>query len=285
MAVLLGVLVAASFGSGDFLGGQASRRSPTLTVLLVAQATAVAGAVIVTLSVGARVTPHDLGFGVLAGCVNIIGIGLLYQGLAVGPMGVVAPLTAVAASVIPIAWGLATGERPSAVVVVGALFALVAGALISRRSTAPNPGPERSPPRAGVLLALGAGVCLGTSLIFYLQTSTRSGLWPVLAARVAALVLVAAALLVIAIRGARLPFPNGGDRGLALGAGVLDVTATTLLVLAVRRGLLVVVAPLAALAPAATVILARTVLGERLHSVQRIGLLLALVGLVMVAAG
>ena len=72
---------------------------------------------------------------------------------------------------------------------------------------------------------------------------------------------------------------------LALGAGVLDVTATTLLVLAVRRGLIVVVAPLAALAPAATVILARLVLGERLHSVQRIGLLFALVGLVMVATG
>ena len=136
MAVLLGVLVAASFGSGDFLGGQASKRSPTLTVLLVAQATAVAGAVIVTLSVGARVAPHDLVFGALAGCVNIVGIGLLYQGLAVGQMGVVAPLTAVAASVLPIAWGLATGERPSVVVLVGVVFALAAGALISRRPTA-----------------------------------------------------------------------------------------------------------------------------------------------------
>ena len=285
MAVLLGVLVAASFGSGDFLGGQASRHAPTLTVLLVAQATAVAGAVVVTLSVGARVAPHDLVFGALAGCVNIVGIGLLYQGLAVGPMGVVAPLTAVAASVIPIAWGLASGERPSVVVVVGALFALAAGALISRPPAATAHGPDRSPYRTGVLLSVGAGVCLGTSLIFYLQTSSRSGLWPVLAARVAALLLVGATLLVIALRGTRLRFPAGPDRTLALGAGVLDVTATTLLVLAVRRGLLVVVAPLAALAPAATVILARAVLGERLHSVQRIGLLLALVGLVMVAAG
>src|SRR6185436_4615719 len=123
MAVLLGVLVAASFGSGDFLGGQASKRSPTLTVLLVAQGTAVAGAVIVTLLVGARVAPHDIGFGALAGCVNIVGIGLLYQGLAVGPMGVVAPLTAVAASVIPIAWGLLNGERPSVVVYIGAALA------------------------------------------------------------------------------------------------------------------------------------------------------------------
>jgi len=109
VAVLLGVLVAASFGSGDFLGGQASKLSPTLTVLLVAQSTAVAGAVIVALAVGARVAPHDIVFGALAGCINIVGIGLLYRGLAVGPMGVVAPLTAVAASLLPIAWGLANG--------------------------------------------------------------------------------------------------------------------------------------------------------------------------------
>ena len=285
MAVLLGVLVAASFGSGDFLGGQASKRAPTLTVLLVAQATAVAGAVVVALAVGARVATHDLVFGALAGCVNIVGIGLLYQGLATGPMGVVAPLTAVAASVLPIVWGLATGERPSVVVIVGVIFAMAAGALISRQPGRPDHAGGHPPPTAGVALALGAGVCLGTSLVFYLQTSSASGLWPVLAARAAALVLVAIALGVVATRHVALPFPIGPDRTLALGAGALDVTATTLLLLAVRRGLILVVAPLAALAPAATVILARFVLDERLHAGQRIGLVLALVGLVLVAAG
>src|ERR1700719_2741095 len=94
MAVLLGLLVAASFGSGDFLGGRASRRAPTLTVLMVAQATAVLGAIAVSVFVGARVELRDIEFGALAGCVNIAGLGLLYQGLAVGRMGVVAPLTA-----------------------------------------------------------------------------------------------------------------------------------------------------------------------------------------------
>jgi drug/metabolite transporter (DMT)-like permease len=282
MAVLLGVLVAASFGSGDFLGGQASKRSPTLTVLLVAQGTAVAGAVIVTLLVGARVAPHDIGFGALAGCVNIVGIGLLYRGLAVGPMGVVAPLTAVAASVLPIGWGLATGERPSAVVVVGVVFAMAAGALVSRQPDDPA-GPP--PNTTGIVLAIAAGACLGASLVLYLQTESESGLWPVLAARIAALVLVAFALAVVAARGPKLRFPADTDRILALGAGALDVTATTLLLLAVRRGLILVVAPLAALAPAATVLLARFVLEERLHAGQRIGLVLALVGLVLIAAG
>src|ERR1700681_51082 len=195
MAVLLGVLVAASFGSGDFLGGRASRRAPTLTVLTVAQAVAVAGAIVVCVFVGARVSTHDIAFGALAGCVNIVGLGLLYQGLAVGRMGVVAPLTAVVASVVPVAWGIGKGERPSVVVMVGAVLALVAAALIARQ--AKESRVDIALP-SGIAWSVGAGACLGTSLIFYVQTSPTSGLWPVLAARIAAFALVALALVVVA---------------------------------------------------------------------------------------
>src|SRR6478609_2378840 len=122
MAVLLGVMVAASFGSGDFLGGRASRRAPTLTVLFVAQIAAVAGAALVCVLVRGHVDTRDVAFGALAGSLNIIGIGLLYQGLAVGRMGVVAPLTAVVSAVLPVAWGVANGERPSLVVVFGVVL-------------------------------------------------------------------------------------------------------------------------------------------------------------------
>src|SRR6478735_2471235 len=208
MAVLLGVLVAASFGSGDFLGGRASRRAPTLTVLMVAQATAVLGAIVVCGFVGARVELRDIEFGALAGCVNIVGLGLLYQGLAVGRMGVVAPLTAVVASVVPVTWGILNGERPSVAVMIGAVLALAAAGLIAR----PPSEPQADLPNAsGLLWSLGAGLCLGTSLVFYLQTSSASGLWPVLAARVAAFVLVALALIVVSVRRAALPFPAGAD--------------------------------------------------------------------------
>src|SRR5262245_10693387 len=131
MAVLLGVLVAASFGSGDFLGGRASRLAPTLTVLFVAQVAAVAGAAVVCTFVRGHVVAHDVVFGALAGSLNVVGIGLLYQGLAVGRMGVVAPLTAVVSTMVPVGWGIAYGERPSALVGIGVLFALVAGALIA----------------------------------------------------------------------------------------------------------------------------------------------------------
>jgi drug/metabolite transporter (DMT)-like permease len=282
MAVLLGVLVAASFGSGDFLGGRASRRAPTLTVLLVAQVAAVVGAVVVCLFVSAHVAPHDVAYGALAGCFNIIGLGLLYQGLAVGRMGVVAPLTAVVASIVPVTWAIANGERPSAMVMVGAVLALIAAALIARQT---DDAQLETPDAMGIGWSLCSGAFFGVSLLLYVQTSSGSGLFPVLAARVAALVLVAVTLGVVAARGTALPLPRDADRTLSIGAGVLDVTAGTLLLLAVRRGLIVVVAPVAALGPAATVILARSVLGERLHRVQWVGLAFALVGLFMIAVG
>ncbi len=282
MAVLLGVLVAASFGSGDFLGGRASRRAPTLTVLMVAQSIAVLGAIAVCVFVSAHVGAHDIVFGALAGSVNIVGIGLLYQGLAVGRMGVVAPITALVASMLPVAWGVANGERPSAVVVTGVALAVVAAVLISRQVDDGTPG---MPDASGITWSLGSGACLGASLILYLQTSTDSGLWPVLAARVASFVLVAVVLVAVAVRRVPIRFPTGPDRVLSLGAGVLDVTASSLELLAVRQGLLVVVSPLAALAPAVTVILARFVLGERLHTLQRVGLGFAMVGLVLIVVG
>src|SRR5690349_17388504 len=102
-----------SFGAGDFAGGRASMRAPTAAVLLVSQIVAVAGALVAALVVGARVAQHDIWFGVAAGCVNIVGLGLLYRGLATAAMGVVAPVTAVLGATVPVVWGLARGERPS----------------------------------------------------------------------------------------------------------------------------------------------------------------------------
>ena len=281
MAVLLGLLVAAGFGSGDFLGGRASRRAPMVTVLLVAQATAVVGAIVVAVSVGARVSPHDVVFGALAGAANVAGLALLYRGLATGRMGVVAPLAAITGALVPVVWGLGRGERPSLLVWAGVVGAVTAGALIAT-------GPGGGAARAGggpVLLALGAGAVLGSSLVLFAQTSARSGLWPVLSARAAAVVLVGGALAVLEVAHRRPAFPTGVDRVLALGAGALDVAAMSLLLLAVRRGLLVVVAPVASLSPGFTVVLARLVIGERLGVAQRVGLVLALVGLVLISAG
>jgi len=281
MAVLLGVLVAMSFGSADFLGGRASRAAPTLTVLLVGQVVAVVGALVITLVVGADVEGRDLAYGAAAGACNVVGLGLLYQGLASGRMSVVAPVTAVTAAIVPIVWGVLHDERPSGLTWAGAALAIAAGALVARE---PDEEGVRGHRSAAALLAVTAGIALGASLVLYAETRDESGFWPVLTARTAAIILVGLVVLVVGLRGG-IAWPHGHARKLALGAGALDVTATALLLLAVREGLTVVVAPVAALAPAFTVMWAWAVLREHVTRHQVIGLGIALTGLVLISAG
>lgn len=284
MAVVLGVLVAAAFGSGDFLGGRASRECSALVVLFVAQCTAVVGAVAVALLIGADVTGRDIAYGAGAGLLNAAGLGLLYRGLATGRMGVVAPVTAVVAAVIPIAWGVASGERPSVVIWVGVVVAVAAGGVVAREPDLPDEAPTVGA-RDALLLAVGAGALLGTSFIGFAETADESGYWPVLAARVAAVVAVGLAFVVVASRHRRVAAITRPATRLAAAAGALDVAATALLLTAVRRGLVVVVAPLAALAPAFTVVWAWLALHEPISRHQLVGLVLSFAGLVLIAAG
>ena len=281
MAVVLGLLVAAGFGSADFFGGRASERASTIAVLLVAQVVAVGGALLVSFVASARVTSADLGYGGAAGAVSVAGLGFLYRGLAAGRVSVVAPLTAVVGALVPVAWALLSGERPSAVVLIGAGCATVAGGLIAREQHAVG---DTDAAFNGVLYALAAGALLGSSLVLFAETGAGSGLIPVLAARLVGLALVVAVFVAVAAR-SRVVVPHGPARRLAVGAGTLDITSTVLLLLAVRRGLVVVVAPVAALAPAFTVMWAWLIVHERVSAAQVAGLALALVGLVLVASG
>jgi drug/metabolite transporter (DMT)-like permease len=278
MALVLGLIVAASFGSGDFLGGLASRRARTLIVLLVAQACALAGAVVVAIAAGGDPSGEDLALGASAGLLTVVALGCLYQGLAIGEAGLVAPVAAVLGAVIPVGYGLATGERPGTAALVGIVLAIVAGALISLEHDELG---DATPSRAALLLALAAGAGFGASLILYGNTSDRSEFWPVLSGRVAAVSAVAAVLALT-----RTAVVIGrGPRRQAVGAGVLDLVATTLLLIAIRDGLFSTVAPVAALAPGFTVGNAWWYLHERPSTVQSTGLVLALVGLVLIGIG
>jgi drug/metabolite transporter (DMT)-like permease len=276
----LGLTIAAAFGSGDFVGGRASRHAASAAVLVIAGVCSVAGALIVALVVAADVAPHDIVYGALAGAVNITGLALLYHALAKYAAGVVAPITAVIGALVPVTWGIAHGERPGALVWAGIALAIAAGALIARE---PGPTNGRSWAR-GAAEAVAAGAALGMSLVLYSETSEASGQWPIFAARVSALACAVVAVAWLARQGA-VQFPRGSARGFAVAAGVLDVAASVLLLVAVRRDLLVIVAPIVSLAPAFTVVLAWSITGERLNLVQRLGFVVALVGLVLVAAG
>ncbi|MEX2267880.1 MAG: EamA family transporter [Acidimicrobiia bacterium] len=277
MAIFLGVCVAACFGSGDFLGGLASKRLHTLVVLALAQICALGAAVVYVAAFTGDPTGRDLAFGGVAGGLNLIGLGVLFHGLATGRMGVVAPVTAVVSAVIPVAYGTATGERPSTIALIGVVCAIGAAGLIA----AERSGPIDFDVRRELALSVFAGVLFGTSLILYTETTDDSGFWPVLAARAVAVPLVLLALLVT-----RTGTSSGlRERRIALGAGLLDVTATALLLLAVREGLTSLVAPLAALGPAFTVAWAWIVLKEPIARLQIAGLGLGLVGLALIAAG
>ena len=263
----LGVLVAAAFGSGDFAGGRASSSVSTLAVLAVAQACSVVGAAVLVVVVPGHVLAPDLLLGALAGVVNVTGLGLLYSALARHAAAVVAPVAAVVGSLVPVCWGFVQGERPSAVVLAGIAAAMAAAALVSL-----GPSEKR------------LGVALGSSLVLFSETDPASGQWPVLLARAGALVAVLLVALSLS-RVAEVRLPRRRSLTLALAAGAFDVTATALLVYAVRRELLSVVAPIASLAPAFTVVLAWFITRERVNAVQRAGLALAVAGLALIATG
>jgi drug/metabolite transporter (DMT)-like permease len=280
VGVVFGLLAAFGFGSGDFLGGRASTRVPARLALLLAQAVALGGPLLLVVVIHGDVTASDVRYGLAAGAANGAGLGLLYKGLAVGRASLVAPLAAVMGAVVPVTWGLVTGERPSAVVFAGIALAVAAGALIAREADQPGDEPGRA--STSIALGLTAGALLGSSFVLFAHTDAESGMWPVLFARLAATVL---ALVVVLAR----PVPGGvrqsGAVPLAALAGVCDVVANAFVVAGIRRDLAVVVAPIAALAPGFTVLWSMTVLRERVAPAQRAGLALALGGLVLIAAG
>ncbi|HEV2766444.1 MAG TPA: EamA family transporter [Acidimicrobiales bacterium] len=282
MALALGLAVAVVYGTADFLGGLATRRNPAFVVVALSQVWGVvvlaAASAVLT---DATPAPRDLALGAAAGVVGLLGVGLLYQALSSGSMGVVAPITAVGAAVLPLAWGLASGERPAVVSLVGIVVALVAVALVAGGAPPGAAAAVARHSRRPLGLAIGAGAAFGVLFILLAGTRADAGLSPLVAARVASL-----AILAVAVLAMRPPLRVAPGSGAAVaGAGLLDMAANVLFLLAVRRGLLSLVAVLASLYPAATSVLARTVLGERLGRLQVGGLGLALVGLVLIAAG
>jgi drug/metabolite transporter (DMT)-like permease len=287
MVIVLGLAAAVLYGSGDFLGGMATRRAHVLAVLTVADTAAVITAMAAAAMFPGHASLAGLAWGISAGLIGGLGLIVFYIGLATGPMSVVAPVSGLISTVLPVAVALAEGERPGAGVYAGALLCLVAVVLASsagRTSAADGPGRPESPGRGR---AIAYGIISGASFgLFFLliRNAGQSGtFWPVAAGRIGelAVVLIAAAVT----RRALLPRGTGGRPLLAAaGAGVIDVVANICYVAATRTGMFGLAVVLASLYPGVTVLLARVVLGERLRWVQRAGLVLAAIGILLVAA-
>lgn len=285
-AYLLAIGSAVLYGAADFTGGLTTRRASTIPVVLLAQA---AGlfllALILPLLPHASPSRPDLLWGAAAGLTGGIGVALLYRALAVGTMAVVAPTTAVCAVAIPVLVSVLLGERPVPLAVAGIALGMVSIVLVSRQQEGAQPqqgvlGSPRSRP-SGVGIALASGVAIGLFLLSFAQTGSEAGMWPLLVARLVSVSLFGV-MAIAGGRSIRMPLPV---TTLAIVAGVIDMVANALYLLATRQGPLSIVVTLSSLYPASTVLLARIVLGERLHPWQITGVGCALAAVVLIVSG
>jgi drug/metabolite transporter (DMT)-like permease len=279
VANALAVLASIAYGAADFLGGLATKRGSTIfSTVVCSQAT---GLVLVLLALPflppASPTAGDLAWGAASGLAGGIGLALLYRGLAVGVMSVVAPVTAVCAVIIPVAVGVAFGERPTGLAVVGILLAVAAIVLISRSGEL---GDGRRA-TTGLATAVASGIAIGIFLVCLERTGPAAGLWPLVPARVVSVSLFAVAGLLA--RQSLLPRRESWP--IVVGGGALDMVANILYLIAVRQGPLSIVATLTSLYPASTILLARIVLRERLRLVQQTGVACAVLAIVLIVSG
>lgn len=280
----LALISAVLYGSADFFGGLTARRANTVATVFVSQ---LAGLVLVLLALpflpAAAVSSRDWVWGIVAGLSGGIGVALLYRALAVGTMAVVAPITAVCAAMLPVFFGFAVGERFGRLTVGGIVLAFVAIVLVSQPRKTDQDGAQSSvrpslPPGLG--LALLAGVIIGIFFLALARTSSAAGMWPLIAARITSIALFG----IIAVSTGRTVRMSAPATTTAVAGGVLDMLANAVYMFAARVGPLSIVVTLASLYPAATVILARVVLHERLSVVQGIGIACAL-GAVAIIVG
>jgi uncharacterized membrane protein len=286
MVIFLGLAAAVLYGSGDFLGGMATRKLPVLPVLLLADTAGLIVALVVALASPGSVSVAGLAWGISAGLIGGLGLIIFYIGLATGPMSVVAPVAGLVSTVLPVGVALAEGERPGVGVYAGAVLCLVAIVMTSSAGDGggtAGPVGRASRPGRGRAIAYGAvaGAAFGLFFLLIRNAGESGEFWPVAAGRIGelAVVLIAAAVL------RRSLSPGGADGRLLLaaaGAGAIDVVANICYVAATRTGAFGLAVVLASLYPGFTVLLARLVLGERLRWVQRAGLALAAIGILLV---
>jgi drug/metabolite transporter (DMT)-like permease len=286
VVTILALAAALLYGTADFLGGVASRRASAFAVLAL---TVPAGAVVMVLVAllggflghGGLGTPASMGdwsaagWAAASGVCGAAGLVAFYAGFASAPISVVAPVAALVSAVLPVGVAIAGGERTGAAVIAGGLICLVAVVLVSSQPA----GHAAS----GRLRALGfgaaAGVGFGLFFIFLKYAGQSGVLWPVAISRSAGTVVAFG--IALATR-TRLRFGRNAITGIALASGAIDAAANVCYVLATRAGLFGLAVVITSLYPGITVLLARVLLGERMRWVQRAGLLLAAVGVVLV---
>ena len=278
-AIALALASSLSWGLGDFFGGLKSRSLPLLNVLVASQVT---GLVLIAAFVAARGEGAPGGdfavFAVLSALAGVTGLAAFYRALAVGNMGVVAPISACAA-IVPVVVGIATGDRPGALQAMGLGLAL-AGVVLASREEVVGEAAQRRTARGAGLAMLSA---LGFGFFFLAMDRASDGdvAWAMLVNRITGVSLLALAVAVL-----RPPLRAGRrDVPVLVVVGALDIAANAMFGLAATKGLVSIVSVVGSLYPLTTIGLAAAVLRERPHRLAQVGVVIALLGVVLIAAG
>lgn len=281
MATGLALLASVLWGSSDFLGGTASRRLPSAAVVLVSQAAALAGLLVVAAALGSYDDPTGyVGWALAAAVVGLVALVGFYAALAEGTMGVVAPIAALGV-VVPVVVGVAQGDRPSGWQAAGLAVAVIGVVLASGPEVRGQPAHSRRASRRPVLLAIAAAVGFGAVIVFVAHGARSSTVMTLLLMRATTV-----AILAVLAAGGRVQVPvHRTDLPMLVAIGAGDVGANAAFAVASTSGLLAIVAVLSSLYPAVTVLLARIVHDERLQPVQSFGVAAALTGVVLIASG
>src|SRR3954454_18233 len=280
-AIALALVASISWGCADFVAGLKSRVLPILTVITISQG---AGLLAIAAIVAARGQGSPGGdywiYAALSAVGGLAGLFAFYRGLSMGAMSVVAPVSSLSAAV-PVVFGLATGERPSALQGVGMVVA-IAGVALAAREEGPE-GAEEGRPRvaAGVGLALIAALGFGSFFVGMDKAAEADAVWPILVNRIAGVTML---LVLVAVLRPSLTLGRPDFRAL-FAVGVLDMGANFLFALASREGFVSLVSVLASLYPVVVIALAHIVLRERTSPLQLAGAGLALAGVAMIVAG
>ena len=274
LSAACGISSAVAWGTGDFSGGLATRKSNAFTVVLFSQ---LIGAIflvgLVYFSAENIPRMQALLLGAIGGVCGSLGLVALYRAFARGRMGIVAPVSAVITAIMPIVFTFFHQGLPEYIQVFGFGLALAAVWLISHVKGDAGLNLEE------MVLPVMAGVGFGLYFIFLGVAATDSVTWPLLSARGSSLIVVFIFFMVKKNAG----LPSRAHVPLIALTGILDATGNALFAVAVHLGRLDISATLSSLYPAVTVLLAWTILKERLVAQQWCGVVIAMIALVCIA--
>ena len=276
MAILFSLFAAGFSGAGDFFGGLASRYGRVLAVVAASHFVGFITAIVVSLLLPGESAGADLGWGALAGVAGALAVLALYTGFTKSQVAVVSPVAAVGAAATGVLFAIATGERPAGLQIVGVALGMAAIYLIGR-----SPIDRDDTTLTGLGFGALAGLGFGSMLVFLSRVSEDSGMWPLVPARGAGFVL----LYLIAWRTRAALRPHRSSLAPLAAAGAVTIIGNGSFILAAQRGSLAIVAVLASMFPATTVILAKIFFRERLSRTRLVGLIGALAAVGLIAAG